>query len=253
MTVVATVGTTHPLGIAGLTFAQAVLLHDGVRPVCVVAGVSAQDATRVLGVADVAPALIAAQFEALDAASVAAFHVGALVSARAVHAVSAGLARFPGVPVVVDPVRAATGGDRLADDPTLRAMCDELFRRATLVTPNLDEAEALLDAPVRDVDAMHGACERLRARYGAAAVLVKGGHLSGEAVDVLGDAHGTRAFASPRAAGELRGTGDMLAATIAARLAEGASLGEAIQHARHRVREAIARGTPFAGTRVASW
>lgn len=250
MTVVATVGTTHPLAFAGLTFAALALADEGVRPVCVVAGVSAQTATHVLDRSAVAGETILAQFTALREADVAAFHVGALLSADAVRAVAVGLSGYPDVPVVVDPVLAASGGDALGDDATRAALRDVLLPRATLVTPNLDEASALLGRAVRDVPAMRTAARELVER-GAQAALVKGGHLADDAIDVLADANQTREFGSPRVAGTMRGTGDLLAVSIAARLGGGAPLHEAIEHARHRVRLAIARGVAFAGTRVA--
>jgi hydroxymethylpyrimidine/phosphomethylpyrimidine kinase len=251
LTVVCTVGTTHPLAFAGLGFALLALAADAVRPVCVVAGVSAQNADRVLARTPLGGATIAAQFAALRDADVGAFHVGALLSADAVRAVAAGLATYPGVPVVLDPVLAASGGDALADDATLRALRDELLARATLVTPNLGEAGALLACQIVDVAAMEDAARALVA-LGARAALVKGGHLAGDPVDVLVEGEHVRTLASARVAGELRGTGDLLAVTIAAGLANGAPLGEAVERARHRVREAIACGVPFAGARVAA-
>ncbi|HTJ28133.1 MAG TPA: PfkB family carbohydrate kinase [Candidatus Limnocylindria bacterium] len=248
--VVATVGTTHPLAFAGLAFAVLALAADGVRPVCVVAGVSAQDATHVLARSAVDAATIGAQFAALREAHVAAFHVGALLSAGAVRAVAEGLAAYPGVPVVVDPVFAATGGDALADDATRAALRETLIPRATLVTPNLDEASALLGERIDELDAMHAAARAFVA-LGARAALVKGGHLRGDAVDVLADDARTRELAAPRLPGALRGTGDLLASTIAAALARGATLDAAVDRARARVRDAITRGVAFAGTRVA--
>ncbi|MBV8645159.1 MAG: hydroxymethylpyrimidine/phosphomethylpyrimidine kinase [Candidatus Eremiobacteraeota bacterium] len=252
MTVVATVGTTHPLAFAGLGLAMLALADDGVRPVFVVAGVTAQDANRVLARAALDAASIRAQFDALHDAEIDAFHVGALVSVDAVNAVADSLARYSDIPVVVDPVFAATGGDVLADAATRDALRERLFPLATIVTPNLDEAGALLGRVIADRDAMHDAANALLA-CGAHAVLVKGGHLNDDAVDVLADERGTREFASPRTHGKLRGTGDLLAVTIAACLARGAHLAEAIEHGRRRVREAIARGVPFAGTRVATF
>ena len=252
MTVVATVGTTHPLAFAGLTFAALALAEEGVRPVCVVAGVTAQDAAHVTARAAIDAATIRAQFAALRDANVEAFHVGALLSADAVHAVAAGLAEYPAIPVVLDPVLAASNGDRLGDAAVRAALRDALILRATLVTPNLDEAGALLDRAVADVEAMRDAASAFVA-LGAHAALVKGGHLDGDPHDVYADANGVRALPSHRVAGTLRGSGDLLAVTIAAGLARGASLAEAIEHARHRVREAIARAVPFAGTHVATF
>ncbi|HEV3086202.1 MAG TPA: PfkB family carbohydrate kinase [Candidatus Elarobacter sp.] len=252
MTVVATVGTTHPLAFAGLGFAMLALADEGVRAVCVIAGVSAQDAAHVLARSAVDAANIRAQFDAIRAANVDAFHVGALLSAESVHAVADSLATFPGVPVVVDPVLAASGGDALGDGATREALRDALFPRATLVTPNLFEASAFLGRSVADVAAMHDAATAFLG-LGARAALIKGGHLEGAAVDVFADADATCEFSSPRVEGTIRGTGDLLAVTIAACLARGATLPEAIEHARRRVREAIARGVAFAGTRVATF
>lgn len=248
-TVVATVGTTHPLAFAGLAFALLALARAGVRPVCVVAGVTAQNADHVHAAVAVDAATIRAQFDALRDVHVAAFHVGALVSAAAVHAVADALAKFPRIPVVVDPVLAASGGDTLADDATRDALRDALFPRATLITPNLAEAAAFLARPISDVGAMREAAAAF-VGFGAHAALVKGGHLAGDAIDVYADAHGSRALRAPRIAGSLRGTGDLLAATIAAQLAQGADVIAAIEHARARVREAIEHGVDFAGTRV---
>ena len=250
MTVVATVGTTHPLAFAGLTFALLALASDGVRPVCVVAGVTAQDAAHVHASAAIGAGMIRAQFDALRHANVGAFHVGALVSADAVHAVADALATYPNVPVVVDPVLAASGGDALADDATRVALRDVLFARAALITPNLDEASAFLGRAVDGIDAMRTAARELLA-FGARAVLVKGGHLTGDVTDVFADANGTRELSSPRVDGALRGTGDLLGVTIAAELARGTALDPAIERARSRVRDAIAHGVQFAGARVA--
>jgi hydroxymethylpyrimidine/phosphomethylpyrimidine kinase len=249
--VVATVGTTHPLGFAGLLFAALAIADDGARPVCVVAGVTAQDAEHVRARAALDPALIAAQFAALRGAGIGAFHVGALLSAGAVRAVAEGLAAFPGVPVVVDPVLAATGGDELADAATRDALRDVLLPAATLITPNLAEAGALLGRDVHDLAAMRDAALALT-ELGARAALVKGGHLDGDAVDVLAFEGALRAFSAPRVSGDVRGTGDLLAVTIATELARGAALCDAIDTARTRVRDAIASGVPFAGTRVAA-
>ncbi len=250
MTVVATVGTTHPLAFAGLIFAALAIEADGARPVCVIAGVTAQDASRVTARTPIARATIEAQFDALRRAAVAAFHVGALVSADAVGAVAAGLRRYPGVPVVVDPVLAATDGDELADGATRTAIRETLLPRATLVTPNLHEASALLERAVTDVASMREAAIAFT-ELGPAAALIKGGHLASAPTDVLATAGGITEFASIRIDRTVRGTGDLLAVTIATDLARGASLHVAIERARERVRTALATSTPFANTHVA--
>jgi hydroxymethylpyrimidine/phosphomethylpyrimidine kinase len=248
--VVAAVGTTHPLLAAGMLLDVIAIRHLGAQPVAVVAGVSAQTATRVLARAPVAAAAIEAQFDALHDIAVGAFSVGALLDAASVHAVAAGLARFPNVPVICDPVIAASGGDRLADDATLAAMREALFARCRLLTPNLAEAALLIGRPIGDVAAMRAALPPLLA-LGPAAVLLKGGHLDGDACDVLGDGPAVTEFRAPRIARDLRGTGSLLAAAIAVRCAFGDALPVAIAAARTFVRERIERGGTFAGMRIA--
>jgi hydroxymethylpyrimidine/phosphomethylpyrimidine kinase len=248
--VVAAVGTTHPYAAAGLLLDLAAIRFLGAQPVAVVAGVSAQDAGRVLARAPVDAATIAAQFAALAGTPIAAFCVGALLDASSVRAVAAGLGRYPGVPVICDPVIAASGGDRLADDATIAAMRAELFARCTLITPNLAEAALLTGAPIADVPAMHAALPALLA-LGATAVLLKGGHLTGEACDLFAGAGDVRELRAARIPLDLRGTGSLLASAIAVRCAFGDTLPDAIGVARAFVRERIEHGGTFAGMRIA--
>jgi hydroxymethylpyrimidine/phosphomethylpyrimidine kinase len=248
--VVAAVGTTHPYLSAGLLLDLAVIRELGARPVAIVAGVSAQDARRVGARRPVDAATIAAQFDALDGVEFGAICVGALLDAASVRAVAAGLGRRPGVPVVCDPVIAAGGGDRLADDAALDAMRASLFARCTLLTPNIAEAAQLTGAAIEDVASMHAALPALLA-LGAPAVLLKGGHLAGDPCDLFADGAGVREFRAPRIPFELRGTGSLLAAAIAVRCGFGDPLPAAIAAARGFVRERIERGRSFAGMRVA--
>jgi hydroxymethylpyrimidine/phosphomethylpyrimidine kinase len=247
---VASVGTTHPYAAAGVLLEMAAIRALGARPVAVIAGVSAQTAARVLAQTAVDPATIAAQFAALADARIAAVCVGALPSAEAVAAVVAGLAGLSGVPVICDPVIAASGGDRLADDRTVEAMRALLFPRCTLVTPNLPEAELLTGLRIAGLEAMHDALPALLA-LGSRAVLLKGGHAAGDPCDLYSDGVRTDAYNAPRLPFELRGTGSLLAAAIATRCAFGAALPDAIASARAFVREQIAAGVDVAGMRLA--
>jgi hydroxymethylpyrimidine/phosphomethylpyrimidine kinase len=252
--VVATIGTTHPLAFAGLAFAALALADCGVRPVIVVTGVSAQSGVSVVGRQPLDASSIAQQFDAIRASGISAFHVGALLSAEVVRSVAAGLATFPGIPVVVDPVLAASTGEPIGSGDVLAALRELLLPMATLVTPNLDEAAALTNLAV---GAVHDEATMAKAgaelvRGGAGAALVKGGHLDGDAIDVLVEPAGTHTLRTPRVAGTMRGTGDLLAVTIAAELARGVVLPQAVKRARARVADAIAGGVDFAGTRVAA-
>jgi hydroxymethylpyrimidine/phosphomethylpyrimidine kinase len=245
---IALVGTTHPLGLAGLTRSAALAPRLGVRAATIVTGVSAQGREASAEPADeivrapIDAATIAAQFRAVDEIAPGAFHVGAQVGAAAVRAVARELAARAAIPVVVDPVIATSGGRRLADDATVTAL-RALFALATVVTPNLAEAEHLLGVRVRDEAEMRAAGRALRMACGARAVLIKGGHLAdpaAECFDVLVTADAERRFSGPRVAGTLRGTGDALATALAAHLARGASLEAAVEAARGFVAELIA-------------
>jgi hydroxymethylpyrimidine/phosphomethylpyrimidine kinase len=249
MPVVAAIGTTHPLASTGLLLELAALRALGVRPVAVVAGVSAQDAAHVYARTALDAATIAQQFASLAAARVAACSIGALLDPASVYAVAAGVASLD-VPVVCDPVIAASGGDRLADDATIAALRSVLFPRCTLIAPNLHEAGLLIGATLRTLADVHAALPALLA-LGAQAVLVTGGHLEGDPCDVFADGTRVVAFRAPRIAGALRGTGSLLCAALAARLALGASLDVAIDAARAFVREHIANAERFAGMGVA--
>jgi len=249
MPVVAAIGTTHPYASTGLLVELAALQTLHVRPVAVVAGVSAQDAARVYARRALDAATIERQFTSLADAEVDACSVGALLDAASVDAVAAGVAAL-GVPVVCDPVIAASGGDRLADDATIAALRATLFRACTLVTPNLDEAGLLLGTSLRTLADVHAALDPLLA-LGSRAVLVTGGHLDGDPCDVFADGTRVVEFRAPRIAGSLRGTGSLLCAAIAARLAHGDALEDAVVDARAFVRERIANAVRFAGMDVA--
>ena len=248
--VVAAVGTTHPFAAAGLLLDLVAIRALGARPLAIVAGVSAQNAARVLARSAIDAATIAAQFRAIAKSGVGAFCIGALPSPQAVITVAEQLRDFEDIPVVCDPVIAASGGDRLVDDPTLAAMRAHLFPRCTLLTPNLPEAELLTGAPVDGPAAMHAVLPALLGT-GARAVLLKGGHLAGDPTDLFADGTHTVELAAPRLPEELRGTGSLLAATIATRVAFGDALLDAVVFARTYVRERIAGGTAFAGMRLA--
>jgi hydroxymethylpyrimidine/phosphomethylpyrimidine kinase len=172
---------------------------------------------------------------------------GMLADAATIEAVCDALARFaPGVPVVVDPVMVATSGARLLADDALSMLMRRLLPMACVITPNLPEAEALAGMPIRDVAAMHRAAEALLS-LGVPAVLLKGGHLPGtQVVDLLATEDGAEEFAAPRIdSRNTHGTGCTLASGIAASLAQGMTLREAVLRARDYVRAAIASAPGF--------
>jgi|SRR5579871_4754655 len=173
--------------------------------------------------------------------------IGMLGDAATIEVVSDALQRHaPGVPVVLDPVMVATSGARLLADDALGMLIRRLLPMARVITPNLPEAEALADMAIPDVAAMRRATAALL-KLGVPAVLLKGGHLPGEQlVDLLATSDGIEVFSAPRIASRnTHGTGCTLASGIAACLAQGASLPEAVRRARDYVRAAIATAPGF--------
>jgi hydroxymethylpyrimidine/phosphomethylpyrimidine kinase len=165
--------------------------------------------------------------------------VGALGSREVVEAVAREAERF-GFPLVVDPVMISKHGARLIDPDAIRVMVERLIPRAFLLTPNLDEAAVLVGFAVEDREAMVRAAENL-ALLGAANVLVKGGHLRGDALDVLRLADGEiREFTAPRIdTRHTHGSGCTYSAAITAELAKGSALAEAVERAKAFITEAI--------------
>ena len=172
----------------------------------------------------------------------AACKTGMLATRELVVAVASAIREHRLPNYVLDPVMVATSGDRLLDEDAQAAVVEELVPLSTLVTPNLDEAAILVGVPVRDVSAMHRAAESL-VSAGAAAALVKGGHLdSHELVDVLHDGRSIREFRWPRIdTRSTHGTGCTLSAAITALLARGMPLGAAVEQALDFVHRAIAQ------------
>jgi hydroxymethylpyrimidine/phosphomethylpyrimidine kinase len=250
MTTVLSIGTTHPWNIAGVGLDQRIGAELGARVLTVVCAVSAQDAQGLHALHAVPPAVVRAQLAAIPWEAVAAVRIGALGSAEAIYAVAEAV-RGAGVPVVVDPVLTATRGGSFADTAAIDAIGDALLALpAAIVTPNLAEAAILLGERHIERESLEAAAVALQA-LGARAVLLKGGHLAGEPVDVLATAQGVEHFTGERIAGEMRGTGCTLAMALACALARGDELLPAVAFARACVREKIAHAVQFGGLRAA--
>jgi hydroxymethylpyrimidine/phosphomethylpyrimidine kinase len=208
----------------------------------VITALTAQNTKGVWAIHEVPADFVAAQIDAVFSdLDVGAVKIGMLGNAATIEAVAAGLDRHRARNVVLDPVLAATSGETLLRADAIGAL-QNLITRASVLTPNLPEAAALLDMPVaRDEDEMRAQAKTLLA-LGAGAVLIKGGHGSGpESVDLLVDANGAMRFASPRiATNNTHGSGCTLASAIAAGLAKGQELGDAVRDAKVYVSAAIA-------------
>ncbi len=230
-------------GGAGIQADLRTFAAHGLHGASAITAVTAQNSLGVSAWSAVAPELVRAQIEAVATdMRVAATKTGMLASAPIVEAVGDAARRLALGPLVVDPVMVAKSGDRLVDPATERAYVTHLIPRATLVTPNLHEAAALLGRPVRTLDELRAAARELHA-LGAPAVLVKGGGAdAGEAVDVFCDARGVVEVRGPRIdTRNDHGAGCTLSAAICARLARGDELLEAIRGAKAWLTEGLRR------------
>ncbi len=171
---------------------------------------------------------------------VGAIKTGLLYSPEVVEVVASVLEKFERIPLVVDPVMIATSGDALLQPAAVETYRARLFPRATLVTPNMDEAAALTGRPVGNLEEMRSAGEQLAREFGTR-FLLKGGHLqSGTATDLLFGGTTEAEFSAPFVAGvSTHGTGCTYSAAIAARLALGDELEAAIARAKEFVSRAI--------------
>jgi len=173
-----------------------------------------------------------------------AIKLGMLHRASVIHAVADVLVRLnPGVPIVLDPVMMAKGGHALLEPDAMQALTERLIPLATLVTPNVPEAEALSGVNIETVDDFARAAEKI----GGQAVLVKGGHMPGDVLtDVLWQGGKSQAFSGPKIDSKhTHGTGCTLASSIACGLAQGLDLVAAVERARAYVLEAIKTAPGF--------
>ena len=244
MKVALTIAGSDSGGGAGIQTDLHTFAAHGLHGTTAITAVTAQNSTGVRAWAVVEPSLVEAQVDAVASdMPVAAAKTGMLGTAPVVEAVVRALRRHRIAPLVVDPVMVARSGDRLVDASAQRAYVELLLPLATLLTPNLLEAEALLGRPVRDLESMRRAARDLQA-LGPGAVLVKGGGLAAgaEAVDVLFDGREAHDLSSPRIdTPHTHGTGCTLSAAIAARLAIGDPIVEAVRHAKDYLTEGLRR------------
>lgn len=215
-----------------------------------ITALTAQNTLGVHGVMGVPPTFIREQIAVvLDDLGADALKTGMLHAVPVIEAVCDEIAaRAKGIPLVADPVMMAKGGHPLLQPDAVATLKARLLPLATVITPNLPEAEVLTGREIRDVAAMREAAADLRA-LGVPAVLLKGGHLEGDVVtDLLVTAEGTEEFSSPRIdTRHTHGTGCTLASAVAAGLAQGMALRDAVARARAYVRAAIAAAPGYGG------
>lgn len=221
--------------------------HFHVHGLTAVTCVVSETANVVQAIHAVPPEIVADQVALLlDSFPIAAIKTGMLFSAPHIEAILAVLEKHPGIPLVVDPVMIASTGDSLLEPEAVAAIRDRLLPLATLVTPNLPEAEVLSGETIHSLADLERVATLLHDRFGCA-FLVKGGHLNGpDCIDVLADDSGLHHFTDARIPlPGSHGTGCTFSAAIAANLALGLPLLEAIAAAKHYLTATLARSYSF--------
>jgi hydroxymethylpyrimidine/phosphomethylpyrimidine kinase len=216
----------------------------GVHGASALTCVTAQNSSRVSAIQPCRPEIVREQIEAvLEGYVPRAVKTGMLYSAAIILAVSESLELAPHLPLILDPVMVASSGRRLLQPSALKALREKLLPRATLITPNLDEAALLTKRALRTVEASRAAAREIHEQFGCA-VLVKGGHLPNarEAADIFYDGKTELLLTAPFIKGlRTHGTGCTYSAAITAGLALGLSLPAAVERGKNFITQAIAQ------------
>ena len=220
----------------------------GVYGASAITALTAQNTRGVTGIHRVPPDFVTAQIDAVFTdLEVGAVKIGMAAELGIVEAIAAALERWQPAHVVLDPVMVATSGDRLLSPDAIAALRDRLIPRATVITPNLPEAAALLDEAIATDEAAIAGQGRRLLGMGCPAVLIKGGHGQGaESTDYLVDRDGITPLPAPRiATANTHGTGCSLSSAIAAGLAKGEDMAGAVRNAKAFISAAIAAADRF--------
>ena len=218
----------------------------GVYGTSVITAVTAQNTLKVTGIVEIPTDLIAAQIDAvIEDIGTDAAKTGMLPSPEIIDVVAEKIKAYTIPNLVVDPVMVAKSGDRLLREDAIQSLRDQLLPLAAVVTPNIPEAEVLVGYPLESMNDIHKAAKEIAA-MGASNVVIKGGHLSGPAIDLLYYDGLTREFTQPRIETKnTHGTGCTFASAIAAYLAQDRSVEQAVYHAKEYVTEAIKAAYPM--------
>jgi len=214
----------------------------GVYGTSTITALTAQNTCAVTGIQEVPPEFIVNQIETvLSDITVDAIKIGMLSSVPIIEAVAGVLKEHPSIPVVLDPVMVAKSGDHLLGQDAHQALIEQLCPLALLLTPNIPEAAILIGADSASDDTELLVQADKLAGLGSEAVLMKGGHLSGDICeDILIHAGATHRFSHPRVqTGNTHGTGCTLSSAITAFLAKGHGLVDAVQQATDYLHQAI--------------
>ncbi|ACM30309.1 bifunctional hydroxymethylpyrimidine kinase/phosphomethylpyrimidine kinase [Rhizobium rhizogenes] len=240
---VLSIAGSDPSGGAGIQADLKAFSARGVYGMAALTALTAQNTQGVSGVHPVPPQFVADQTEAIFAdVRVDAIKIGMIANAAIAEAVADALAPHRDIPIVLDPVMIAKGGAALLAADAVDVLTRRLLPLATLLTPNLPEAAALLHEPVAENRETMARQAQALAKLGPLAVLIKGGHLdSDESPDVLASPEGLIWFEASRVPTKnTHGTGCTLSSALAAEIAKGATLAEAVATAKHYLAGAVA-------------
>ena len=236
-----TIAGTDPSGGAGIQADLKTFQAFGVYGLSVVTSVTAQSSRRVHGVSGLSPEFVKLQFEAvLSDIGVDGVKTGMLLNQETVLAVSEKLENSRIPHVVVDPVLLSSAGDALLETSAIGLFIERLLPLATLITPNLSEARRLSVSEIKGPDDLKKAAFRIH-ELGCKAVLIKGGHLKGDPVDLLFDGNKFIQFSGKRLPVDVHGTGCTLSAAILSCLLLGKPLDKAVAAAKTYVYQTIER------------
>jgi hydroxymethylpyrimidine/phosphomethylpyrimidine kinase len=219
----------------------------GVYGASAITAVTAQDTQHVYGVVEMEPSFVAQQIDAvLGDIGANAVKTGMLANAAIIEAVAGRLRHWGVLTLVVDPVMVAKGGDSLLRDDAVDALRQHLLPLATVVTPNLPEAEVLVGGKLSTWDDIREAAREI-ASWGAANVVIKGGHGEGDVVtDLLFDGSDFREYSASRVDTQsTHGTGCTFASAIAATLAKGETVEHSVMAAKAYVTKALQNAYPL--------
>jgi hydroxymethylpyrimidine/phosphomethylpyrimidine kinase len=243
MPIALTIAGSDSSGGAGIQADLKTFAAFGVYGASVVTALTAQNTRGVTGIHLVPADFVTAQIDAVFSdLAVNAVKIGMVAQVATIDAIVAGLTQWSPKHIVLDPVMVATSGDRLLATDAVEALRTKLIPRASLITPNLPEAAALLDEPVALSEAAIESQGKRLLALGCPAVLIKGGHGQGtESIDYLIGGDGIIALAAPRiATRNTHGTGCSLSSAIAAGLAKGEDVETAVGNAKVWLSAAIA-------------
>lgn len=227
-------------GGAGIQADIKTMVTNGVYAMSAITALTAQNTTGVTGILEVPADFLEQQLDAVFTDIVPeAVKIGMVSSGSLIHSIARKLSFYHGNNVVIDPVMVATSGARLMEDGALQTLKSELFPLATLLTPNIPEAELLTECKIENKEKMQQAAKQIGDTYHCA-VLVKGGHLKDGASDVLYENGEWNWFAGKHVSNpNTHGTGCTLSSAIAANLAKGVPLKDAIAMAKEYLTHAL--------------